>query len=270
MIPAAPSERGRPARSGAKLDGRHGFSCVSGRLRPLRPGGLCFVAVQSHPSLIGGSRRFLSALVLGTTTLQYLRMPRGFCRCAGGNLTTRELSDHQRIHADAWLLVPEGRRRKLAGGKPAPAGAAPGCHAERAMPQRGIGESFGVGRPAANPSPLDAPCRSGSQRRIKAARTSSQPPAHFYDAPLGHRAIRDGFQGRRPLLRTCPRLISSGIPPGRLMCDPATKLETSGARRAFQARSVAASPLCIHRVSVVHLPSPKPVAWPRPAPAPRA
>ena len=39
-------------------------------------------------------------------------------------------------------------------------------------------------------------------------------PAHFFDAPLGHGATRHRFRGRRPL-RTCPRLISSGVAPGR-------------------------------------------------------
>ncbi len=65
----------------------------------------------------------------------------------GDFAVARQPSDHRRMVADAWLFVPEGRRRKLAGGKPAPAGAAPGRHAERAMPQRGIGEVFGVARP---------------------------------------------------------------------------------------------------------------------------
>ena len=116
--------------------------------------------------------------------------------------------DHRRIVSDARLLVPEGRRRKLAGGKPAPAGAAPGCHAKRAMPQRGIGEVFGVARAAAFRSPLVASGRSDRQR-------ATSIPGHFFDAPLGHGATRHGFRGRRPLVRTCPRLISSGVPPGR-------------------------------------------------------
>ena len=117
-------------------------------------------------------------------------------------------AEHRRIVSDAGLLVPEGRRRKLAGGKPAPAGAAPGCHAKRAMPQRGIGEVFGVARPALFRPPLVASGRSGRQR-------ATSIPGHFFDAPLGHGATRNGFRGRRPLARTCPRLISSGVPPGR-------------------------------------------------------
>ena len=117
-------------------------------------------------------------------------------------------SGQRRNVADAWLFVPEGHRRKLAGGKPAPAGAAPGGHAERAMPQRGIGEVFGVGRPAASPPSLVTSDRSGRQR-------SAPIPGHFFDAPLGHGATRHGFRGRRPRARTGPRLISSGVPPGR-------------------------------------------------------
>ena len=40
------------------------------------------------------------------------------------------------------LPVPEGHRRKLAGGKAAPADAAPGRSHEITMPQRGIEEPF--------------------------------------------------------------------------------------------------------------------------------
>ena len=68
-------------------------------------------------------------------------------------------SDHERIVANARFSVPEGHRRRLAGGKPAPAGAAPGSAAKRAMPQRGIGEVFGIAPPEASPPP---PVASGS------------------------------------------------------------------------------------------------------------
>ena len=164
-----------------------------------------------------------------TTTLPNPRAPRGFCRCPGSHQAL------QRIAADAWLLVPEGRRRKLAGGKPARAGAAPGCHATRTMPQRGIGEAIWVSRCKASPPPLVVSGRSNRRR-------SSGIPDHFFDAPLGHRATRDGFRGQRPLPRTCPRLISFGVPPGRQPCGDAGL--------AFQTRSVAAPPLCVHRASV--------------------
>ena len=130
-------------------------------------------------------------------------------------------SDHRRMAADASLLVPEGHRRKLAGGKPAAAGAAPGCHANRGLPQRGIGEVFSVAHPAAPPSPLVAAGRSGRQR-------STRVPGQFFDAPLGHGATRHRFRGRRPLTRTCPRLISSGVPPGR---EPGGRSLTMGNHR---------------------------------------
>ena len=109
--------------------------------------------------------------------------------------------------AALWLLVPEGSRRRLAGGKAAPAGAAPGCHGKCAMPQRGIGEVFFGGRLVAARPPHVA---SGSPGRWRSAGI----PRLFFDAPLGHRATQHRFRGRRPLARTCPRLISSGVPPG--------------------------------------------------------
>ena len=130
-------------------------------------------------------------------------------------------SDHRRMVADAWLFVPEGHRRKLAGGKLAPAGAAPGCHAKRAMPQRGIGEVFGVAGTAAFSPALVASGRSSRP-------PSSGIPDQFFDAPLGHGATRHGVRGRRPLPRTCPRLISSGVPPGR---EPGRRALTKGNHR---------------------------------------
>ena len=130
-------------------------------------------------------------------------------------------SEHRQMADNVGRLVPEGHHRRLAGGKPAPAGAAPGCHAERGVPQRGIGEFFGVARPAASPSSLVA---SGSSGRQRLARV----PDQFFDAPLGHGTIRHGFRGRRTLLRTCPRLISCGVPPGR---EPVAHALTTGNHR---------------------------------------
>ena len=37
----------------------------------------------------------------------------------------------------------------------------------------------------------------------------------FFDAPLGHDSIPRANRGRQPLARSCPRLISCGVPPGR-------------------------------------------------------
>ena len=114
----------------------------------------------------------------------------------------------RRNTVSVWFLVPEGRRRTLAGGKPARAGAAPGSHAPRAMPQRGIAEVF-----------LAGGTRRFSRRRSPwAGRTASTCPGcpAFSSMPRwGNRATYDRVRGRRPLLRTCPRLISSGVPPGQ-------------------------------------------------------
>ena len=132
------------------------------------------------------------------------RVPRGFCRCPGP-----PAEDHG-IVANAWLVVPEGRRRKLAGGKPA----------QRAWPPV---------------LPPDGPCPSGASKKNSAAsspqhfRQHASPRAFFFDAPLGHGVRWHGFRGRRPLGRTCPRLISSGVPPGREPgVPPAVRKECGG------------------------------------------
>ena len=102
----------------------------------------------------------------------------------------------RRIAVAAWLLVPEGRRRNLAGGKPASAGAAPGCR-KRDMPQRGIGEVFGAVRrrrqigPTAmvrHPGPF-LRCPAGARRRSSplpgAASAADLPPANLLRSPSG-------------------------------------------------------------------------------------
>ena len=104
--------------------------------------------------------------------------------------------------------VPEGRRRKLAGGKSAAQRTPPPETVPNgSVPQRGIEEmARNAGRALATRAARgDEWCR----RNCGAGDVKS-----FSDAPLGHGATRHRFRGRRPL-RTCPRLISSGVPPGR-------------------------------------------------------
>ncbi len=95
--------------------------------------------------------------------------------------------------ADAVLFVPEGPRRRLAGGKPAPAGAAPGWVAETAMPQRGIEEVFSNSFAAEFPQP-------------------SSPRTIFFDAPLGHGVTRYRFRGAAS--------AGADLPPANLLRRP--------------------------------------------------
>ena len=106
-------------------------------------------------------------------------------------------TDEQRIVVSALLLVPEGSRRKLAGGKPA----------QRARP------------PVAPPN---GPGPSGASKKFLAS-SSPQHLRHHHHSPgpfssmprWGTEPLSTVSEGRRPLVRTCPRLISSGVPPGR-------------------------------------------------------
>ena len=130
-------------------------------------------------------------------------------------------ADHRRMVTAAWLFVPEGHRRKLAGGKLAPAGAAPGGHVERGHAPAGHRRNFWH---------RSARSVSATARRLGQA-------GQFFDAPLGHGATPHGFRGRRPLTRTCPRLISSGVPPGRETGgQPGQPLSRNDAVRATGAR----------------------------------
>ena len=166
------------------------------------------------------------------------RGARGFCRCSGRQPTPRK------IVAAVLFFVPEGPRRKLAGGKRAQRARPPVGPPNGPCPSRGIEEGFRRGCSEAAPSLLVGAGRSNRRRS-----TSSH--SFFFDAPLGHRTTRDEFRGRRPLARTCPRLISSGVPPGLPTRGDAVRQEPGDAEVAFQTRSVAASPRGVHRVSVV-------------------
>ena len=107
------------------------------------------------------------------------------------------ISPPRRIAVAASLLVPEGRRRKLAGGKPASAGAASGYRVKRDLPQRGIGAAFWAVRrrgqvgPTAmvrHPGPFlrcPAGARSHSSPLPGAASAADWPPANFLRRPSG-------------------------------------------------------------------------------------
>ena len=113
------------------------------------------------------------------TTLQNLRVPRGYCRCRVGGRGLRNCCQR-------FALRPGGTPQEISRGHARAAGAAPGCTVERAMPQRGI-EEFALAASSA---------RHFRHHRLRRA--------VFFDAPLGHGAKRRGFRGRRPLARTCP------------------------------------------------------------------
>ncbi len=104
--------------------------------------------------------------------------------------------------------VPEGRRRRLAGGKSAAADAAPGNGHE--WPAAPVGHRRNVPR-----------CRTTSgvsicQGQLPAAeRLEEGQPTAFLRCPARARPVQRDHRGPRPLALACPRLISCGVPPGR-------------------------------------------------------
>ena len=116
----------------------------------------------------------------------------------------RSPADDQRIVAKASLFVPEGLRRKLAGGKPAQRARPPDCAAEPTMPQRGIEEVFGGILPAAFPPALVASghflrCPVGARRHAArypgaASAGADLPPANLLRRPSGTRTRRPSPQ----------------------------------------------------------------------------
>ena len=146
---------------------------------------------------VGGSIRFPKSRVSG-----WLR-PR-----AERGVYTAE--DHGWKGESRSPLVPEGHRRKLAGGQSAPADAAPGSSTKKcSLPQRGI-EETDLGPHSTAYQPTVPSLIATANETLTPNRTG-----RFSDAPLGHGSAHHVHRGPRPLARPCPRLISCGVPPGR-------------------------------------------------------
>ena len=133
----------------------------------------------------------LDLRVLGflcTTTLQNPRAPRGFWRCRAADRGMKNCRQR-------FALRPGGTPQEISRGQARSAGAAPGCAAERAMPQRGIEEVFGSGVPAALPPPLVASghflrCPVGAPSQTArfpgaASAEADLPPANLLRRPSG-------------------------------------------------------------------------------------
>ena len=104
--------------------------------------------------------------------------------------------------------VPEGRRRRLAGGKSAPADAAPGNRAAWFRAPAGHRRTGPDCRMIAGGS--ICPRRRAVVETLRGGRRQK-----LLRCPAGARPVRRGNRGPRPLARACPRLISCGVPPGR-------------------------------------------------------
>ncbi len=146
-------EVGGTQRSGNIGAGARGISCACAGVEPLRAGTACAPKVSRAARISPGARLCArrtnrSTLAAGDASESYgcLRgfgaaaagprrtQPRSLgCGCAARQYNSAKSScagriqplpwpsaTDQRIVADAWLCVPEGLRRKLAGGKPAP------------------------------------------------------------------------------------------------------------------------------------------------------
>ena len=111
--------------------------------------------------------------------------------------------------------VPEGRRRRLAGGKSATADAAPGIRREWLRAPAGHRRNG----PDAGRSPAwlwsDVGCPTCGRRRAVTEMLRGWRRQKLLRCPAGAWPVRRGNRGPRPLARACPRLISCGVPPGR-------------------------------------------------------
>ena len=129
----------------------------------------------------------------------------------GRNRTTWDR--HFRAGAFPWSVrgrpvpVPEGRRRRLAGGKSGPADAAPGSGAECLHAPAGHRRT-GPGRWPIAGGPI---CQ---RRRVVAEMLRGGRRQKLLRCPAGAWPGWRGDRGPRPLARACPRLISCGVPPG--------------------------------------------------------
>ena len=127
------------------------------------------------------------------------------------NRTTWER--HSRAGGFPWSVrghpvpVPEGRRRRLAGGKSTPADAAPGNRAGCLRAPAGHRKN-GLGCRTIAGDPI------GPRRRVVEALPRGGRRQKLLRCPAGAPPVRRSNRGPRPLPRACPRLISCGVPPG--------------------------------------------------------
>ena len=100
------------------------------------------------------------------------------------------------VRTDTPGPVPEGRRRRLAGGKSAPADAAPGYRAASLRAPTGHRRKWPEATAGRGNAAVQATPKTSSMPRWGMDRSAAQP-------------------GAAPAERACPRLISCGVPPGR-------------------------------------------------------
>ena len=115
------------------------------------------------------------------------------------------------------VSVPEGRRRRLAGGKSAPADAAPGNRAEWFRAPAGHRRN-GLGCWPMAEAPA---CPRRRQELLR--------------CPAGARSVRRSNRGPRLLAQACPRLISCGVPPGP---TPRRRRQFTGSRLVASATAI--------------------------------
>ena len=119
--------------------------------------------------------------------------------CHIENPASYERARHARRIGDGVgrpVSVPEGRRRRLAGGKFAPADAAPGNRAAWLRAPAGHRRNG----PGCRPMAGGQTCPGRRQKLLR--------------CPAGACPVWCGNRGPRPLAQACPRLISCGVPPG--------------------------------------------------------
>ena len=117
---------------------------------------------------------------------------------------------------EAALPVPEGRQRKLAGGKPAAAGAAPGEFGALFRAPAGHRRNWWqIWRRVGGARVGVLFCQRGGGNEPLSETPRAKHCGKILRCPAGARDLRPNNRGRRPLARTCPRLISGGVPPGR-------------------------------------------------------
>ena len=125
------------------------------------------------PSVSGGTQHFHEHSRVGQRNLGQRT---GRWRSRGGPFVPRKILVCREGFADALAasrppqkcrhrlaVRPRGTPQEISRGQARASGRSPGCHAKRAMPQRGIEEIFGGGRPGASPPPLVGSSRWGSQ-----------------------------------------------------------------------------------------------------------
>ena len=129
--------------------------------------------------------------------------------------STAEMGKNAEKEPGRFGSRPGGTPQEISRGQGRARGPGPRLRRERDLCPSGASKKSPAPNLGGSRTQPQARARKCVSQGAAASHSGGKLPA-FSSMPLrGKRALLDGIRGLRPLARTCPRLISAGVPPGR-------------------------------------------------------